>query len=120
MKNCAGDLPDRSEVAKFDQGKLKHVETTEKQVLPDKSSMFLYDIVFKPRVAIHDFLFFYSFCSAIQEEKIDSRAEVKEFPKDKLKHVETVEKNPLPSAGGKNSLKSSFSFAFMHRLCAKK
>ena len=37
---------------------------------------------------------------AIQEEKVDSRAEVKEFSKDKLKHVDTVEKNPLPSAGG--------------------
>jgi hypothetical protein len=38
--------------------------------------------------------------AAIQEEKIDSRAEVKEFSKDKLKHVDTVEKNPLPTAGG--------------------
>lgn len=27
-------LPDRSEVAKFDQTKLKHVKTTEKVVLP--------------------------------------------------------------------------------------
>lgn len=27
-------LPDRSEVAKFDQNKLKHVKTTEKVVLP--------------------------------------------------------------------------------------
>ena len=38
--------------------------------------------------------------AAIQEEKIDSRAEVKEFSKDQLKHVDTVEKNPLPTAGG--------------------
>ena len=30
------DLPDRSEVAKFDHAKLKHVEPTEKVVLPSK------------------------------------------------------------------------------------
>lgn len=30
-------LPDRSEVAKFDHGKLKHVETQQKEVLPTKS-----------------------------------------------------------------------------------
>ena len=29
-------LPDRSEVTKFDHGKLKHVEPTEKIVLPSK------------------------------------------------------------------------------------
>jgi len=29
-------LPDRSEVTKFDHGKLKHVELTEKVVLPSK------------------------------------------------------------------------------------
>ena len=32
-------LPDRSEVAKFDQTKLKHVETQEKEVLPTKSGL---------------------------------------------------------------------------------
>ena len=31
------ELPDRSEVANFDQSKLKHVETKEKEVLPTKS-----------------------------------------------------------------------------------
>ena len=41
MKDAAGDLPDRSEVASFDQGKLKHVQTTEKNILPDKSSMYI-------------------------------------------------------------------------------
>lgn len=39
-------------------------------------------------------------CLAIREEKIESRAEVKEFDKNKLNHVETVEKNQLPNAGG--------------------
>lgn len=39
MKDSVNDLPDRSEVTAFDHTKLKHVETTEKNVLPDKSSM---------------------------------------------------------------------------------
>ena len=30
-------LPDRSEVAQFDQSKLKHVETQKKEILPTKS-----------------------------------------------------------------------------------
>ena len=30
------DLPDLSEVTKFDQAKLKHVQSTEKNVLPSK------------------------------------------------------------------------------------
>jgi hypothetical protein len=30
------NLPDRSAVASFDQTKLKHVETTEKNVIPSK------------------------------------------------------------------------------------
>lgn len=34
----------------------------------------------------------------IEEEKADSRAEVKSFDKSKLKHVETEEKNPTPTA----------------------
>ena len=32
-------LPDRSEVTKFDHGKLKHVEPTEKIVLPSKEGV---------------------------------------------------------------------------------
>jgi hypothetical protein len=36
---------------------------------------------------------------AIQEELVESRAEVKSFDKNSLKHVDTVEKNPLPDAG---------------------
>ena len=32
-------LPDRSEVAQFDQSKLKHVETQKKEVLPTKSGL---------------------------------------------------------------------------------
>ena len=31
------ERPDRSEVGKFDQSKLKHVKTTEKEVLPTES-----------------------------------------------------------------------------------
>ena len=35
--------------------------------------------------------------TVIKEEATDSRAEVKSFDHTKLKHVETAEKNPLPS-----------------------
>ncbi len=37
------------------------------------------------------------FIAVIQEESFDSRAEVKAFDHGKLKHVETEEKNPLPT-----------------------
>ena len=37
----------------------------------------------------------------IDEETVDSRAEVKTFDKSQLKHVETKEDNTLPGAGGK-------------------
>lgn len=102
MKNAAGDLPDRSEVASFEIGKLKPVKTMEKNILPDKSSMWYIKrnckVAIKVVLMQHVWLFL-----AIQEEKIDSRAEVKEFKKDKLKHVDTLEKNSLPTAGGKFS-----------------
>jgi len=39
-----------------------------------------------------------SFSLVIEEEKADSRAEVKTFDKSKLKHVETEEKNPTPTS----------------------
>lgn len=38
--------------------------------------------------------------SDIDEEAVDSRAEVKTFDKNQLKHVETKEENTLPGAGG--------------------
>lgn len=38
--------------------------------------------------------------SDIDEEAVDSRAEVKTFDKAQLKHVETKEENTLPGAGG--------------------
>ena len=37
------------------------------------------------------------FFSVIQQEATESRAEVKSFDHNKLKHVETAEKNPLPT-----------------------
>ena len=40
----------------------------------------------------------YIFFLVIEEEKAESRAEVKSFDKSKLKHVETEEKNPTPTA----------------------
>ena len=38
-----------------------------------------------------------TFPTVIKEEAVDSRAEVKSFDHGKLKHVETEEKNPLPT-----------------------
>ena len=38
--------------------------------------------------------------SDIDEEAVDSRAEVKTFDKAQLKHVQTKEDNTLPGAGG--------------------
>jgi hypothetical protein len=109
MKNAAGDLPDRSEVTAFDQGKLKHVQTTEKNVLPDKSSMYSHLLLHTISIFLsstsENLISMMSF-AAIQEEKIDSRAEVKEFSKDKLKHVDTVEKNALPTANGNSKFDS--------------
>lgn len=43
-------------------------------------------------------IIFISFSLVIDEEKTDSRAEVKSFDKSKLKHVETEEKNPTPTS----------------------
>ena len=40
---------------------------------------------------------FYHSCVVIKAEATDSRAEVKSFDHGKLKHVETAEKNPLPT-----------------------
>ena len=42
---------------------------------------------------------------------------MKEFTKDKLKHVDTVEKNKLPSAGG--NLKSKLSVQCLQQLYKK-
>lgn len=43
-------------------------------------------------------IFCVCFLSVIDAEKADSRAEVKSFDKSQLKHVETEEKNPTPTA----------------------
>ena len=43
-------------------------------------------------------IFCVCFLSVIDEEKADSRAEVKSFDKSQLKHVKTEEKNPTPTA----------------------
>ena len=48
--------------------------------------------------AKYEFSVMISCALVIEEEKADSRAEVKSFDKSKLKHVETEEKNPTPTA----------------------
>jgi hypothetical protein len=61
-----------SAVATFDSSSLKHVETVDRAVLPN--------------------------ANVIQEETIESRAEVISFDKSSLKATVTHEKNPLPTA----------------------
>ena len=92
--------PDRSEVTKFDKDNLKHVSTTEKGVLPDQKGTVLLclSLFDDPKHFSHSGWFYLSLL-AIQDERVDSRAEVKSFDKSNLKHVDTVEKNPLPDAG---------------------
>ena len=63
----------------------------------------------------HDFFFFLFPTTAIKEELVGSRVEVKSFDKSKLNHVETKEKNPLPNAECKyfrTYLVFSFFFSF--------
>lgn len=45
--------------------------------------------------------------SVIKEEEKETRAEVKSFDKKNLKHVETQEKETLPTAQGKERSKKS-------------
>lgn len=49
-------------------------------------------------------LTFVTLNSEIKEEATETRAEVKTFDHSKLKHVETEEKNALPSKSGKCAL----------------
>ena len=49
-------------------------------------------------------LLFVTLNSEIKEEATETRAEVKTFDHSKLKHVETQEKNALPSKSGKCAL----------------
>ena len=71
----------RAEVKSFDQSKLKHVETEEKNPLPTPQTL-------------------------MEERKPENPPDVsavKDFDAGKLKHVETQEKVVLPTKDGKNN-----------------
>ena len=102
----------RAEIKSFDQGKLKHVETEEKnplptaatlkeelrpETLPDVSAVSEFDSSKLKHVETEDKTVLPT-AEVIKEEAAESRAEVKSFDQSKLKHVETEEKNPLPTA----------------------
>ena len=63
-------------------------------------------------IQVYDVFAFPNF-SAIREELVNSRAEVKSFDKSKLQHVETKEKNPLPDAQCRFILNSDLIFCYV-------
>ena len=62
----------------FDHGKLKHVETTEKNPLPTQADI----------------------KEELRPETLPDVSAVKDFDQHKLKHVETQEKSVMPTADG--------------------
>ena len=68
----------RAEVKSFDHGKLKHVETEEKNPLPTPQTL----------------------KEELRPESLPDVSGVKEFDSSKLKHVETQEKTVLPTKEG--------------------
>ena len=72
----------RAEVKSFDHGKLKHVETAEKNPLPTQADI----------------------KEELRPETLPDVSAVKDFDQDKLRHVETQEKTVLPTADGNLNL----------------
>ena len=65
------ELPDRSEVSKFDHSKLKHVNVTEKVILPSKegkprSGFFFFSVMCWMRFVTESYIYFKSNKSACQ------------------------------------------------------
>ena len=71
----------RAEVKSFDHGKLKHVETAEKNPLPTQADI----------------------KEELRPETLPDVSAVKDFDQHQLKHVETQEKSVLPTKEGKQS-----------------
>ena len=67
---------ERAEVKVFDTGKLKHVETEEKNSLPSAATL----------------------KEEMRPETLPDVSDIKSFDSSKLKHVETQEKTVLPTA----------------------
>ena len=68
----------RAEVKSFDHGKLKHVETAEKNPLPTQADI----------------------KEELRPDTLPDVSAVKDFDTQKLKHVETQEKTVMPTADG--------------------
>ena len=68
----------RAEVKSFDHGKLKHVETAEKNPLPTQADI----------------------KEELRPETLPDVSAVKDFDQHQLKHVETQEKSVLPTKEG--------------------
>lgn len=71
----------RAEVKSFDHGKLKHVETAEKNPLPTQADI----------------------KEELRPESLPDVSAVKDFDAHKLKHVEVQDKTVLPTKDGKNN-----------------
>ena len=71
-------IDSRAEVKKFDHGKLKHVETQEKNPLPTPQTL----------------------KEELRPDTLPDVSGVKDFEKSKLKHVDPAEKNALPTKEG--------------------
>ena len=76
----------RAEVKSFDHGKLKHVETAEKNPLPTQADI----------------------KEELRPESLPDVSEVKDFDAHKLKHVEVQDKTVLPTKDGKTNWVISF------------
>ncbi|XP_052792845.1 thymosin beta-like isoform X3 [Mya arenaria] len=94
------------ELGKFDKSQLKHTETSEKNPLPDQDAIVQEkkEVQLRDSIGKHD-------RSSLRKVETNERDALKEivaqeathkgiesFSKDNLKHAETVEKNPLPTA----------------------
>ena len=82
LATVSGDtvsLSSRAEVKSFDHGKLKHVETQEKNPLPTPHTL----------------------KEEMRPETLPDVSAVGSFDSKKLKHVDTEEKNVLPTSDGK-------------------
>ena len=51
------ERPDRSEVSKFDHSKLKHVNTTEKVILPSKEGQTMLKVILCDYFSTHEYHF---------------------------------------------------------------
>lgn len=94
----------------FDASKLKHAQTQEKNPLPDKDGksniyIIIKFIQFKHKLNPSNYIYFVCFFLSFritpaieqEKEKLNFINGIENFDSTKLKHTETMEKNPLPT-----------------------